>query len=190
MGGEAEVVVEDGEEDNDDDEPEDNTDGTEHESMWPLTLRLWEVRPKLWLKTRRRTMMMRSLRMIQIGTETRIYVASYLEAMGGEAEVVVEDGEEDNDDDEPEDNTDGTKHESMWPVTLRLWEVRPKLWLKTRRRTMMMMSPRMIKIGTETRIYVASYLVAVGGEAEVVVEDREEDNDDDEPEDDTDGTET
>ncbi len=47
-------------------------------------------------------------RMIQIGTETRVYVASHLEAVGGEAEVVVEDGEEDNDDDEPEDDADGT----------------------------------------------------------------------------------
>ncbi len=37
---------------------------------------------------------------------------------------------------------------------------------------------------------MASHLEAVGGEAEVVVEDREEDNDDDEPEDDADGTET
>jgi hypothetical protein len=35
-------------------------------------------------------------------------VASYLEAVGGEAEVVVEDREEDNDDDEPEDDADGT----------------------------------------------------------------------------------
>ncbi len=37
---------------------------------------------------------------------------------------------------------------------------------------------------------MASHLEAVGGEAEVVVEDREEDNDDDEPEDDANGTET
>jgi hypothetical protein len=35
-------------------------------------------------------------------------VASHLEAVGGEAEVVVEDGEEDNDYDEPEDDADGT----------------------------------------------------------------------------------
>ncbi len=35
-------------------------------------------------------------------------MASYLEAVEGEAEVVVEYGEEDNDDDEPEDDTDGT----------------------------------------------------------------------------------
>ncbi len=37
---------------------------------------------------------------------------------------------------------------------------------------------------------MAPYLEAVGGETEVVVEDREEDNDYDEPEDDTDWTET
>ncbi len=37
---------------------------------------------------------------------------------------------------------------------------------------------------------MASHLGAVGGEAEVVVEDLEEDNDDDKPEDDADGTET
>ncbi len=37
---------------------------------------------------------------------------------------------------------------------------------------------------------MASHLEGVGGEAEVVVEDREEDNDDDEPQDDTDGIET
>ncbi len=36
-------------------------------------------------------------------------MASYLEAVGGEAEVVVEDGEEDNDDYEPEDDADGTE---------------------------------------------------------------------------------
>ncbi len=36
-------------------------------------------------------------------------MASYLEAVGGEAEVVVEDGKEDNDDDEPHDDTDGTE---------------------------------------------------------------------------------
>ncbi len=35
-------------------------------------------------------------------------MASYLEAVGGEAEVVAEYGEEDNDNDEPE-NADGTK---------------------------------------------------------------------------------
>ncbi len=35
-------------------------------------------------------------------------MASHLEAVGGEAEVVVEDGEEDNDNDEPEDDADGT----------------------------------------------------------------------------------
>ncbi len=34
---------------------------------------------------------------------------SYLEAVGSEAEVVVEDGEEDNDYDEPEDDTNGTE---------------------------------------------------------------------------------
>jgi hypothetical protein len=34
-------------------------------------------------------------------------VASYLEAVGGEVEVVDEDGEEDND--EPEDDANGTK---------------------------------------------------------------------------------
>ncbi len=37
---------------------------------------------------------------------------------------------------------------------------------------------------------MASYLEAVGGEAEVVIEDREKDNDDHEPEDDADGTQT
>ncbi len=36
-------------------------------------------------------------------------MASHLEAVGGEAEVVAEDGEEDNYDDEPEDDTDGTE---------------------------------------------------------------------------------
>ncbi len=35
-------------------------------------------------------------------------MASHLEAVGGEAEVVVEDGEEDNDNDESEDDADGT----------------------------------------------------------------------------------
>ncbi len=35
-------------------------------------------------------------------------MASHLEAVGGEAEVVVEYGEEDNDD-EPEDDADGTE---------------------------------------------------------------------------------
>jgi hypothetical protein len=35
-------------------------------------------------------------------------VASHLEAVGGEVEVVVEDREEDNDDDESEDDADGT----------------------------------------------------------------------------------
>jgi hypothetical protein len=78
------------------------------------------------------------------GTETWVYVASYLEAVGGEVEVVDEDGEEDND--EPEDDANGTK----------------------------------------TWAYVASYLEAVGVEAEVVVEDGEEDNDDEESEEDTD----
>ncbi len=83
----------------------------------------------------------------------------------------------------------GQKHESMWPLTLRLWEVRPR-WMNTERRTDMMMRRRMIQIGTETRIYVASHLAAVGGEAEVVAEHKEEDNGDDEPEDDAAGTET
>ncbi len=36
-------------------------------------------------------------------------MASHLEAVGGEAEVVVEYGEEDNGDDEPEDDADGTE---------------------------------------------------------------------------------
>ncbi len=40
-------------------------------------------------------------------------MASYLEAVGGEAEVVVEDGEEDNDDDEPEDDTEWDKNMSL-----------------------------------------------------------------------------
>ncbi len=62
---------------------------------------------RLWLKTGRRTMMMMSPRMIQMGQ----------------------------------------KHESMWPLTLRLWEVRLKVWLKTGRRTMTMMSQRMIQMG-------------------------------------------
>ncbi len=35
-------------------------------------------------------------------------MTSHLEAVGGEAEAVVEDGEEDSYDDEPEDDTDGT----------------------------------------------------------------------------------
>ncbi len=53
---------------------------------------------------------MMSPRMMQMGQKHEsIYVASYLEAVGGEAEVVVEDEEEDNDDDEPEDDTDGTE---------------------------------------------------------------------------------
>ncbi len=36
-------------------------------------------------------------------------MASHLEAVGGEADAVVEDGEEDNDNDEPEDDADGTE---------------------------------------------------------------------------------
>jgi hypothetical protein len=35
-------------------------------------------------------------------------MTSHLEAVGGEAKVVVEDGEEDNDDDKAEDDADGT----------------------------------------------------------------------------------
>ncbi len=38
-----------------------------------------------------------------------LFVSSYLEAVGGEAEVVVEEGEEDNDEDEPEDDADETE---------------------------------------------------------------------------------
>ncbi len=38
-----------------------------------------------------------------------LFVFSHLEAVGSEAEVVVEDGEEDNDDDEPEDVQIGTE---------------------------------------------------------------------------------
>ncbi len=38
-------------------------------------------------------------------------MTSHLEAVGGEAEVVVEDGEEDNDDDE--EGQMGQKHEPM-----------------------------------------------------------------------------
>ncbi len=45
-------------------------------------------------------------------------MASYLEPMGGEAEVVVEDGEEDNDDDELEDDTD-------WDRNIRLCDLLP-----------------------------------------------------------------
>ncbi len=36
-------------------------------------------------------------------------MASHLEAVGGEAEVVVEDGEKDNDDNETNDDADGTE---------------------------------------------------------------------------------
>ncbi len=57
-------------------------------------------------------------------------MTSHLEAVGGEAEVVVEDGEEDNDNDARMMQM-RQKHESMWPLTLRLWEVRLRLWLKT-----------------------------------------------------------
>jgi hypothetical protein len=71
-------------------------------------------------------------------------VTSHLEAVGGEAEVVVEDGEEDNDNDARMMQM-RQKHESMWPLTLRLWEVRLRLWLKTGRRTMTMMRPRMMQ---------------------------------------------
>jgi hypothetical protein len=39
----------------------------------------------------------------------KVYVASHLEAVGGEAEVVVEDGEDDSYDDEPKDDKDGTE---------------------------------------------------------------------------------
>ncbi len=42
------------------------------------------------------------------------------------------------------------KDESTRPLTLRLWKVRQRLWLKMGRRTITMMSPRMIQIGTET----------------------------------------
>ncbi len=38
---------------------------------------------------------------------------SYLEAVGGEAEIVVEYREEDNGDDEPEDDTDCDKSMSL-----------------------------------------------------------------------------
>jgi hypothetical protein len=40
-------------------------------------------------------------------------VASYLEAVEGEAEVVGEDGKEDNDNDEPEDDTDWDRNMSL-----------------------------------------------------------------------------
>jgi hypothetical protein len=40
-------------------------------------------------------------------------VAYHLEAVEGEAAVVVEDREEDNDDDEPEDVQIGTEHMSI-----------------------------------------------------------------------------
>ncbi len=40
-------------------------------------------------------------------------MASYLEAVGDEAEVVDEDGKEDNDDDEPEDDTDCDRNMSL-----------------------------------------------------------------------------
>ncbi len=40
-------------------------------------------------------------------------MALYLEAVGGEAEVVVEDGEEDNVDDMPEDDTDWDRNMSL-----------------------------------------------------------------------------
>ncbi len=53
-----------------------------------------------------------------------------------------------------------------------------------------MMNPRMMQMGQKHESFEASYLEAVGGDAEVVVEDREEDNGDDELEDDGDGTET
>ncbi len=36
-------------------------------------------------------------------------MASYLEAVGGEAEVVVDDGEKDYDDDESKNDADGTE---------------------------------------------------------------------------------
>ncbi len=40
-------------------------------------------------------------------------MASHLEAVRGEAEVVVEYGEEDKDDDEPEDDTDWDRNTSL-----------------------------------------------------------------------------